>query len=252
MKNRIFPPALIIILLLTISCQGPDAARDGRKDKKERDEKVELRKYYNEGRLVKEVSYRDSIKHGINRNYYNDGRLKRTIWYENGLKEDTAKWYYPEGMVYRATPYKNDNIHGVQTKYYKTGRIQATIPYRNGLREQGLKEYLPDGRQEETYPTIISKIRDLTDTHAGVVRVFTRLSNESVKVRFYRGALIDGLFDPEKCTDITSSSGMGFLELKPDNAKGKGYVDIIAIYSSRFGNRKIITERIKLPYNNLN
>ncbi|MEA1887892.1 MAG: hypothetical protein U9N72_11850 [Bacteroidota bacterium] len=248
MINRIFLLALIIAT--AAGCRDADNDKSQADEEKAADD-VQVVKYYNEGRLVKEVTFKDSIRNGICRNYYDDGRLKRTIWYENGLKEDTAKWYYPEGMVYRATPYKNDKIHGVQTKYYKSGRIQATLPYKNGLRTPGLKEYLPDGREVESYPTIEHTIRDLTDTQADAVRVFTQLSNESVNVRFYRGSLIDGSFEPDKCTDITTSSGKGFVELKPNSEKGKGYVNIIAVYTTRFRNKKIISKRIKLPYNNL-
>ncbi|MDT8400226.1 MAG: hypothetical protein RQ743_00910 [Bacteroidales bacterium] len=249
MKNRII--YLIVAMIMAGACQNTDNKKEAAEDKRESGDKEEVKKYYSEGRLVKEVTFRNDVRNGICRNYYDDGRLKRTIWYENGLKEDTARWYYPEGKVYRATPYKNDKIHGVQIKYYKTGRVQATIPYKNGLRTQGLKEYLPDGRDAESYPTINHTIRDQIDTETGVLKVFTQLSNESVNVRFYRGSLIEGAFDPEKCKDITTSSGMGYTELRPDSEKGKGYVDIIALYSTRFRNRKIITQRIKLPYNNL-
>ncbi len=249
MKNRIVFMAMALIMV--VSCQGPDTNREAREDDGETENDAQVKKYYNEGKLVKEVTFINDVRNGICRNYYDDGRLKRTIWYENGLKEDTAKWYYREGKVYRATPYKNDRIHGIQTKYYKTGKVQATIPYKNGLRLQGLKEYLPDSRDAEKYPTINHTIKDMTDTESGVVRIFTQLSNESVNVRFYRGSLVDGAFDPEKCRDITASSGMGFTELKTDNERGKGYVDIIALYSTRFRNQKIICKRIKLPYNNL-
>ncbi|HDZ40462.1 MAG TPA: hypothetical protein ENH59_02115 [Bacteroidetes bacterium] len=249
MKNRIIYMA--IALILATACQNTGDKREASDDKGETENKAEVKKYYNKGKLVKEVTFRNDVRNGICRNYYDDGRLKRTIWYENGLKEDTARWYYPEGRVYRATPYKENKIHGVQTKYYKTGRVQATIPFKNGLRVQGLREYLPDGRDAENYPTVNHTIRDQSDTEAGVVKVFVQLSNESVNVRFYRGSLIDGTFDPDKCRDITTSSGMGYAELRPDTDQGKGYVDIIALYSTRFRNRKIITKRIKLPYNNL-
>jgi len=241
---------LFIILLLAVSCQDRGRKEAGA-DKDRGNDSVQVKRFYNAGRLVKEVTFKNDIRNGLCRNYYDDGRLKSTIWYENGLKEDTARWYYREGMVYRATPYSNDKINGVQTKFYKTGRVQASMPYSKGLRAQGLKEYLPDGREVENYPTISYNTRDLIKSGEGVFRLFTRLSNESVNVRFYRGSLIDGVFDPEKCQDITSSSGMGFIELKPDDERGKAYIDIIAEYTTRFRNRKIITRRISLPYNNL-
>jgi len=241
---------IIISIILVTGCQITGNKEDRAKNEGKADN-IEVKKFYSEGKLVKEVSFKNDIRNGICRNYYTDGRLKRTIWYENGIKEDTAKWYYREGMVYRATPYNNDRIHGTQTKYYKEGRVMATIPYKNGLRMQGLVEYLPDGRKVENYPTITYNIRDLIGTSQNVLKVFARLSNESVDVRFYKGSMIDGVFDPDKCIDITSSSGIGYFELKPDNANGKGYTDVIAVYRTRFGNKKILTRRIELPHNNL-
>ena len=241
-----------VILVIAAAGQSCGSSNDNETDREEKaGNESQLKKYFHEGRLVKEITFKDGIRNGICRNYYDDGRLKRTIWYEKGLKEDTAKWYYPEGKVYRASPYKNDKLHGTQIKYYKTGRIQAAIPYKNGLRTPGLKEYLPDGREVENYPSIEYKLKDMTKTDDGTFKVFTQLSNKSVNVRFYRGSLQNGLFDPDKHKDITTSSGMGFTQLSPDMEKGKGYIDIIAVYSTRFRNKMIITKRISLPYNNL-
>lgn len=238
---------LLTAAVMITACQY-SRKEESSKDNGEEKEETRIKKFFNEGRLVKEVSFKDDIRHGLSRNYYDDGRLKRTIWYENGLKEDTAKWYYREGRVYRASPYRNDELHGVQTKYYKTGRVQATIPYKHGLRTPGLKEYLPDGREVDNYPEIEHTIRDMTETDQGVIKIFTMLSNESTDVRFFRGSLNeDGTFDPADCTDITTSSGIGFAQVSPGSPQEKGYVDIIAVYLTRFRNKKLIIKRIELP-----
>jgi len=238
---------LLLFSLLASSCIDKEGGESTGSKKNDEEEKAVVKKYYNEGKLVKEVTFKYDIRNGICRNYYSDGRLKRTIWYENGRKEDTAKWFYREGMVYRATPYSSNEIHGVQTKYYKNGRVQATLPYKNGLRMQGLREYLPDGRDEGGYPDIDYMIKDASNEDPPVIKIITRLTNESVNVKFFRGRLVDGVFDPAKCTDITTSSGMGYLELSKDNTRDRSHVNIIAIYATRFRNRKIITKRIPLP-----
>lgn len=242
---------LFSISVLLVSCTNNNESTQTNKKNQSPATYTGVKKYYDKGKLVKETSLKDGMKDGICKNYYDDGRLKRTIWYKNGVKEDTAKWFYRTGEVYRATPYKNDKIHGLQMKYYKTGYKQAILPYKNGLRTQGLKEFFPDGRELTTSIQINHEIKDEYNTNDPIVKVFTRLSNESVNVRFYKGSLIDGAFDPEKCKDITSSSGMGFVELMKDTDRGKSYVDIIAVYSSRFKNKMILIKRIKLPYNDL-
>jgi hypothetical protein len=215
------------------------------------DEFTGVKKFYDQERLVKDITYKKGVKEGICHNYYEDGRLKSTIIYSNNLKTDTAKWYYPEGMVYRATPYKDDKINGIQTKYYKSGRKQAELPYVNSLRTPGLKEYYENGSEVDGIPSIETDINDAYYNSHGIVRLILKLSNSSKNVKFYKGSLIDGAFDEEKCKDITISSGMGYIELAKNDTTGRGYVDVIAVYTTRFRNKEIITMRVKLPYNNL-
>lgn len=210
-----------------------------------------LKRFYSEGKLIKEVTFKDGAKDGLCKNYYDDGRLKTTIVYSNNQRSDTSKWYYPEGSVYRATPYKDNRIHGIQTKYYKNGRVQAELPYVNGLRTPGLKEYYEDGRKVTGMPSIEYEINDSYYASHKNLRIICKLSNESKNVDFYKGTLSGGAFDPEKCTKVTISSGMGYIELKTDNSRGKNYVDVIAVYTTRFRNKEIITRRIILPFNNL-
>jgi hypothetical protein len=193
----------------------------------------------------------DGIRNGINKNYYDDGRLKSTIFYSNELKEDTARWYYPEGMIYRTTPYINDKINGRQEKFYRNGKIQASIPYKNSLQMPGLKEYYENGDMVDGMPEITYTSKDLYNINPGSFIIYLKLSNGSVNVKHYVGSLIDGAFDPEKCSEVTASSGLGFIQLKRDSVRGKGYVDVISVYSTRFRNSEILTKRIKLPYPDL-
>jgi hypothetical protein len=248
----------IIIILLAItfqSCntsQTDSSEKDKQAIKQADDNYTGVKKYYEGNILKKEVSFKNGIKEGLNKNYYDDGRLKRTIWYENNLKEDTAKWYYTDGSVYRATPYKNDKIQGIQIKYHRNGKVMAEIPYRNSLRTPGLKEYYDNGLEVGNIPSIkIQKIISDNYLTDGVVTVTLSLSNKSTNVKFYKGGLVDGAFDPKLAKDITASSGMAYMELFRQETGGQGYVDVVAVYTTRFRNTEIITRRIKLPYDDL-
>jgi antitoxin component YwqK of YwqJK toxin-antitoxin module len=210
-----------------------------------------VKRFMSGDKLIKEVTFKNGIKEGLNSNYYDDGRLRSTIIYKNGLRSDTAKWYYPEGDLYRATPYTNDTINGTQLKYHKNGRLMAELPYKMGLRMPGLKEYYEDGRPGDVIPSIMAEINQSKYESEGVVRIILKLSNESNNVKFYRGSLVDGVFNPDRSKEITISSGMGLTELKTDTVNGQGYLDIIAVYTTRFRNKEILTKRVKLPYNNL-
>jgi len=246
--------ALLMALTFASSCKHIIPPRESQADIKDTinvGEFTGLKKYYSQGRLVKDITYKAGAKEGICHNYYEDGRLKSTIIYSNNLRTDTARWYYPEGNVYRATPYTNDKINGIQTKYYKNGRKQAELPYIMGMRTPGLKEYYEDGREVGGIPSIKTEINDAYYVSHGIVRIILKLSNDSKNVSYFKGSLTDGAFDETKCIDVTISSGMGYLELKKDDNLGKGYVDVVAVYTTRFRNREIITRRIKLPHNNL-
>jgi len=246
---------LIITLVLVLqSCNtsSTDSAKDTPKVKKSDENYTGVKRFYEGEILKKEVTYKNGIKEGLNKNYYDDGKLKRTIWYENNLKEDTAKWYYTDGGVYRATPYMNDKIHGIQTKYHKNGKVMAEIPYQHGLRTPGLKEFYDNGLEVGNIPSItIIKISSEDYKSDGVVSITLALSNKSTNVKFYKGGLVDGAFDPNLAKDITASTGMAYFEMFKTETGGKSYVDVVAEYTTRFRNKEIIIKRIKLPYNDL-
>lgn len=254
MKLLNFLTLAIIILLAAASCKHilpQKEAGNEINDTIVSENFTGIKKYYSEGKLIKEVTFKDGVKDGLCKNYYDDGRLKTTIIYSNNLKSDTSRWYYPEGMVYRATPYRNNMLNGVQVKYYKNGRVQAEIPYKDGLRMPGLKEYYEDGRPVAGMPSIVAETDASHYATHGTVRLILKLSNNSKNVQFFRGSLVDGAFDPSVCREITVSSGMGYAELSRTDSGGSGYIDITAVYVTRFRNKEILTKRIKLPYNNL-
>jgi antitoxin component YwqK of YwqJK toxin-antitoxin module len=252
MKKFIYIILLVLIFQSCNSSKTDSADKSVQASEQSEENFTGVKKYYEGEILKKEVTFKNGIKEGLNKNYYDDGRLKRTIWYENNLKEDTAKWYYTDGSVYRATPYKNDKIQGIQIKYHRNGRIMAEIPYRHGLRTPGLKEYYDNGLEVGNIPSItIQKINSTDYSSDGVVSITLALSNKSKNVKFYKGGLVDGAFDPKLAKDITASSGMAYFEVYKKETGGKNYVDVVAEYTTRFRNKEIIIRRIKLPYDDL-
>jgi len=210
-----------------------------------------VKQFFDAGVLKKEITFKNGIKEGLCKNYYDDGRLKRTIWYANNIKEDTAKWYYKSGDVYRATPYSNNKIHGLQMKYYEGGRVQASIPYKHGLRTPGLEEYSENGLLVGKIPSIVSKVSAKDYAEDGIVTIVLNLSNKSRNVKYYKGGVVDGAFDKLQAKDVSASTGLGYVEMLKTESGGKAYVDIVAIYTTRYRNKEIIIKRIKLPYNDL-
>ncbi|MGM0463812.1 MAG: hypothetical protein ACQEQW_04055, partial [Bacteroidota bacterium] len=67
---------LFMAAVMITACQYSRKEK-GSKDKGDENPETQVKKFFNEGRLVKEVSFKDDIRHGLSRNYYDDGRLKR-------------------------------------------------------------------------------------------------------------------------------------------------------------------------------
>jgi len=209
-----------------------------------------IKKYYSRDLLLKEVTFKNGVRQGEMKTFYQGGQLYQTFWYENGLREDSAKWHYLEGQVFRSTPYKHDTVDGIQKQYYRNGRVKAKLGYIKGLRTPYLEEYTQDGKLVRGYPDIVAT---LSDDYAarGLVRVNLELSDKGKDVKFYRGDLINGVFDTTRCTILKTENGKAFLNLKKTGSEQADYVGIIAEYLTDFGNKHLIYKKTDLPYKDL-
>lgn len=111
--------------------------------------------YYPDGKIHKEVTFKNGAKNGVSKEYYNNGQVFQEVNYENNLREGLAKRYFESGIVSQETPYKNDEMHGVQKRYRRSGQLMAEVPYHEGNVCVGLKEYTVDGKLKKRYPSIV-------------------------------------------------------------------------------------------------
>jgi antitoxin component YwqK of YwqJK toxin-antitoxin module len=210
-----------------------------------------IKKYYMKSFLVKEVTLKNGIRNGLMKTYYQSGKLYQTFWYVNGVREDTAKWYFEDGKVFRASPYKNDTIDGTQIQYYRSGKVKAKLSYVEGARTPFLEEYLQDGKKVSGYPEIVINLKDEYNQN-GTYKIWLELSKKDVKVSFYRGEYINGLFLPKKYIKLNTTDYKGYLGLKKTGKTGNSYIGIIAEISTEFGNKYLTYKKIDLPYSDLN
>jgi antitoxin component YwqK of YwqJK toxin-antitoxin module len=209
-----------------------------------------IKQSFSGNRLVKEVTYKNSIRQGLMKTYYADGLLYQTFWYENGLRQDTAKWYFEDGRVFRKTPFKDDSAHGIQIQYYKTGVVRAKLSFVNGVRTPYLEEFTSDGKKFTGYPDLVIRTKDDYDQN-GTYKIFLELTNKTIKATYYRGEYIDGLYYPKKYVKLNNSETTGYLELKKSGSSGNNYVGIIAEISTQIGNKYLVYKKIDLPHNDL-
>ena len=255
MKNKVIPGSILILSIIISGCSGKGSL------KKESDSLADtlavadtgytgIMKYYSKDLLVKEVTFKNGVRHGEMKTFYRSGQLYQTFWYENGLREDSARWYYLEGQVFRSTPFKHDTIDGTQRQYYRNGRLKAKINYIRGLRTPQIEEFTRDGKLVSGYPEITYTITD-NYSSTGKVRINLDLTDKSEKVKFYRGEFTNGVFDTLKCVKIKPVNGKNYLDLKKSGTPQPEYLDIIAVIVTDFGNNYLDSKKIILPYKDL-
>ena len=255
MKNNL---SSLLILVLFISGSGclnkrtPKAPVENRADTSTVTDTgyTGIKKYYSKSYLVKEVTFKNGIRQGLMKTYYLSGKLYQTFWYENGVREDTAKWYYEDGKIFRKTPFKKDTIDGTQVQYYENGVVKARLSYADGVRTTLLEEFKQDGSKIFAYPEMVIKRED-NYKKEGIYKIYLELNKKDVKVSFYRGEFVNGLFMPKKYTKLNINEFKGYLELKKSNVRGESFVGIIAEITTDFGNKYLTNKKIDLPYNDL-
>ncbi len=239
----------VLISTWFISCinQGSNTQPEGSQAKMNPQEKDGVITSYKDGYLYTKVSMKNGRKNGLARKFYKNGKVNTEITYENNIKTGTSKWFYTNGKLYRETPYKNGKIHGIQVKYHKNGLLKARIPYENGYRKIGLIEKSLYGNDVSNYPSIKHKQQDERSNNKKFT-IFLNLSNNSKNVIFYEGSLKDSIFDPDKLNKIITKNGKGTLHFTEDpNFNGKKTINIVGIYKTKLGNKKILQRVFKLP-----
>jgi len=210
-----------------------------------------IKQYMSGKNLVKEVTFKNGVREGLMKSFYQTGEVRQTFWYENGLREDSSIWYYQEGQKFRATPYKRDTVDGIQVQYYRNGRLRAKLGYSKGMRTTFFQEYTTIGKIIGGYPSLIVNTVDDYKTK-GIYKISLSLSDKSAGVRYWRGDLLNGLFDTAHCKRINAIKGIGSLDLKKTGSHKGSNVGVIAEILTNFGNNYLAYKKIELPYDDLN
>jgi hypothetical protein len=255
MKNLISSVLIVTIFIALEGC----ASKGGQKKNSEPDVDTStvadtgftgIKQFYSKNFLSYEAEYKNGVRNGLMKTYYQSGKLRQTFHYVNGMREDTAIWYHEDGVIFRKTAFKRDSMNGMQIQYYKSGKVRARLEYVDGLRKPYLEEFREDGRKITTYPVVVIKTKDDYNLN-GTYKISLQLDKPDVKVTFYRGDYIDGLFVPKKLKKLNNSETTGYLELTKGNAPGPGYAGVIAEINTTLGNKMLVYNKISLPYNDL-
>jgi hypothetical protein len=209
-----------------------------------------IKQYFSKNFLSYEAEFKNGVRQGLMKTYYPSGKLRQTFWYENGLREDTAIWFHEDGAIFRKTAFRRDSMNGMQIQYYKSGKVRAKLEYVDGLRKPYLEEFKEDGRKITDYPAVVIKTNDELSVN-GTYKINLELNKKDIKVTFYRGDYIDGLFVPKKLTKVNTTETTGQIVLVKGAADGPDYVGVIAEINTSMGNKLLVYNKVTLPYRNL-
>jgi hypothetical protein len=261
-KNKIIIMKLFtvsVILILTITLYQGCTGRKGSESKQGTDKEISsvpdtgftgIKQYKSGGHIAMETNFKNGVKDGLSKTFYANGKIRGTTWYKNGLREDSSKWFYEDGHLFRSTPFRRDTVDGIQVQYYRNGKIKARIGYEKGLRTFDFSEYDLNGRKYEGYPELVVATKDNYNSN-GTYDITLSLSDESTKVKYYRGDFSKETFDSTKCEKINTVKGKGLLELKKTGTPQEAFVDILASILSPYGNSYLVHKKINLPYKDL-
>ena len=129
-------------------------------------EELEVRREFDNGNMIFQGSYRDSIPVGIHRYYNSAGEVINSILYdekgnklsegiitEGGSKEGNWKDFYRTGEVRAVGTYRNNQRSGNWIFYYENGKKEQEGNYLRGLPDGLWTWYYNNGnvRKEESY-----------------------------------------------------------------------------------------------------
>ncbi len=249
MRRFVFYSCLIITLIASVTgCKTSkgekEIASTTETNSGKEDGFTGVKPFYQDGTLLKEVTYRNGIRNGLTTTYYPNGMIRQTIFYTNEIKTDTARWYYTTGELYRITPYANDSINGTQIQYFRGGAVKAKMSFVNSVPKNDLVEYHQSGRIINEYPSIKYRISD-TPSSEGIINIYLDLSNGSRSATWYSGSLTDGLFIESNCRRLPVAGDSGLLQLQRGSIKGK--ISVIAVYPTAYANAKYLSTEIIIP-----
>lgn len=92
------------------------------------------KRYYANGRLKQEASFRDGKLDGVSRTYYEDGRLHHEKTYRGGQMNGIYRAYDEDGGLFFEIEYRDNRQHGRDRIYASGGILQFEDTYVEGRR----------------------------------------------------------------------------------------------------------------------
>lgn len=184
------------------------------------------------------------LRHGVQKRFYSNGDIYSKIPYIRNVKNGVAYTYYKSygksnPAVWKEQPYVNGKLDGLCKRYHEDGTLQAEYFYKSGLQAVGLKEFSKSGK-EIKLPTLILSKKNV----GGFIQIKAKMSNNTKKVKYYTGTLVEGKYVSKNKKEVSTKSGVG--EISISAASGQKSVTVIATMSTKYYNKYITSKTISL------
>ncbi len=194
--------------------------------------------------IISVLKESNNVRHGIQKRFYRHGSLYSKTPFKNGVREGVTKTYYPvykkeKPKLWKEQPYVNGKLNGICTRYHKNGQLQSEYEYKNGLPAIGLKEYSTTGKMLKQPELQLSAF-----TGKQYHEVTAKMSNNTKKVKFYLGELVEGRHLSPNAKELVVEKGeaKAFISVTATQKSAT----ITAVMVTRYGNRLITAKTVKL------
>lgn len=112
-----------------------------------------FKKYYDNGNLWGEETYKDGKLNGSTREFYKSGGLRGEWLYVDDELNGLGRTYYKTGQLQSETNYKNDKEDGITREYHKNGKLSMEVRFKKGKADGPWRRYYENGQLmgEEEY-----------------------------------------------------------------------------------------------------
>ena len=105
--------------------------------------------YYENGKVMQTVNYKNNMPHGLRKNYHESGSLKGQYSYIDD--KITGEWvaYHENSKLSEEGNYEDDKRTGVWKEYHKNGKLKGEGKYKNDKKVGVWKMYYYNGIEDD-------------------------------------------------------------------------------------------------------
>jgi antitoxin component YwqK of YwqJK toxin-antitoxin module len=155
-------------------------------------------KFYREGNLYSEITYKDDIKNGPFKTYYENGKLRSEGSNKDAKLNGYFENYHENGKLAIKATFKDGLEEGVALSFYKNGNTRNKLTYRQGKKYGFSQEFYEEG--------LLAREGDyVLDAKDGVWKTHNREEEVSLETLFNMGEVVEYPCRSEFCPYVLLS-----------------------------------------------